>query len=85
MVLFELDNLQIGSFLFDINDELNAYKMKVKKIIIEVIFIVMATMVLIVMNQYNLLEKYSGFALIPILIAYYLGQFVERKIKTKLK
>lgn len=57
--------------------------MRMKKIVFDVVFIVIATVILTVLYKYGLLEKYLGFALIPILIAYYFGQFVERKINTK--
>lgn len=59
--------------------------MNKKKLVFDFIFIVIATIILIVLNGYGLLEKYRGFALIPILIAYFLGQFVERKTGTKAK
>lgn len=49
----------------------------------DLIFIVMAAIILTVLIEFGLIEKYIGFALIPILIAYYLGQFVERKTRTK--
>ncbi len=57
--------------------------MNKKKIIFDSTFIVIATVILIVLVQSELIEKYIGFALIPILIAYYLGQFVERKTRIK--
>jgi hypothetical protein len=53
--------------------------MNKKKIMFDLIFIVMAAIILTVLIEFGLIEKYIGFALIPILIAYYLGQFVERK------
>ena len=34
-----------------------------------------------ILSSYGLLKKYTGFALIPILIAYLLGQYSERKFK----
>ncbi len=57
--------------------------MRVKKIIFDLIFIVISTMILIIINQYGLLEKHLSFAFIPILIAYYLGRFIERKTGSK--
>lgn len=57
--------------------------MNKKKIMFDLIFIVMAAIILTVLIEFGLIEKYIGFALIPILIAYYLGQFVERKTRTK--
>jgi hypothetical protein len=59
--------------------------MKIKKIIFDVLFIIFSTTILILLNQYGLLEKYFAFALIPILTAYFSGQFVERKFKIKPK
>ncbi|WP_158027182.1 hypothetical protein [Labilibacter marinus] len=50
-----------------------------KKILLDIIFIVIAAATLVALNQYGLFEKYIGFALIPILIAYYLGQYVAKK------
>jgi len=55
--------------------------MKNKKRIFDISFILVSAALLIVFSQYGLLEKYMGFALIPILIAYQLGQFSERKFK----
>ena len=51
------------------------------KILVDILFIVISTMVLIGLTEYGLLEKHIGFALIPILIAYYLGQLVKSKFK----
>lgn len=55
--------------------------MKMKKRIFDIIFIIVSTAILIVLSQYGLLEKYMAFALIPILIAYQLGQYSERRFK----
>jgi predicted membrane protein len=57
--------------------------MNKKKILFDLAFIVIATAILIVIVESGLIEKHIGFALIPILIAYYLGQFVERKTRIK--
>ena len=57
--------------------------MNKQKIIFDVAFIIIAAVTLIVLVETALIEKYIGFALIPILIAYYLGQFVERKTRKK--
>lgn len=54
-----------------------------KKIIFDSAFIVIAAVILILLVESGLIEKYIGFALIPILVAYYLGQFVERKTRVK--
>jgi len=59
--------------------------MKTKKTIYDVLFILISGIILIVLDEYGLLEKHAGFALIPILIAYFAGQFVERKFKYKSK
>ena len=47
----------------------------------DIIFIIISTLVLIALSEYGLLEKYMAFSLIPILIAYQLGQYSERKFK----
>ena len=47
----------------------------------DIIFIIISAIILLVLIEYELLEKYIGFALIPILIAYQLGQYSERKFK----
>jgi hypothetical protein len=52
-----------------------------RKILVDILFIVISTTVLIGLIEYGLLEKYIGFSLIPILIAYFLGQFVKSKFK----
>lgn len=51
------------------------------KRIADFIFIIIATAILIGFSEYGILEEYIGFTLIPILIAFYLGQFVQRKFK----
>jgi len=38
-------------------------------------------MLLIILNQLNFLTQYSVFAMIPIIGAYFLGQFGEKKFK----
>ena len=57
--------------------------MNKKKIVFDLIFIVVSGIFLIVLNEFGLIEKYVGFFLLPILIAYFLGQLVERKTRTK--
>jgi len=57
--------------------------MNKKKIIFDLAFIVIAAVILDVLVESGLIENYIGFALIPILMAYYLGQFVERKTRIK--
>lgn len=55
--------------------------MKKKKVVIDIIFIVIAAVILTVLTQFDLTCKYFGFTLIPILVAYFLGQFIERKTR----
>jgi len=57
--------------------------MKIKKRTFDLIFILVSTAILITLSEYGLLEKYMAFSLIPILIAYQLGQYSERKFKNK--
>jgi len=54
-----------------------------KKRIFDIIFIIISAIILIILTEYDLLEKNIGFSLIPILIAYQLGQYSERKFKKK--
>jgi len=53
-----------------------------KKIIFDVCFILFATIILTILIDSELTENFLGFALIPILLSYYLGQLVERKTRT---
>jgi len=55
--------------------------MKAKKLILDVIFIIISAGVLTALEYYGLLEEYVGFTLIPILIAYYLGQYSNKWIE----
>jgi len=57
--------------------------MNIKKRAFDLIFIVISAAILIVLSEYGLLEKYCHFSLIPLLIAYHLGQYSERKFKNK--
>lgn len=57
--------------------------MNKKKIIFDVAFIIIAATILTIFVESELIEKYIGFALIPIIIAYYFGQYVARKTRTK--
>ena len=52
-----------------------------KKRIFDLVFILIAAAILIVLSAYGDLEKYIGFASIPILGAYQLGKYSERKLK----
>jgi predicted membrane protein len=53
--------------------------MKMKKVTFDVIFIILSALVLMLLSEYHLLEEYIGFALIPVLLAYYLGQYSQRQ------
>jgi TctA family transporter len=52
-----------------------------KKRTFDIIFIIIAAVILIVLLEYGTLKKHMDFALVPILIAYFLGQYSERKFK----
>lgn len=52
-----------------------------RKKIFDIIFMIISALILVVLLEYGFVEKYFGFALIPILIAYQLGQYSERKFK----
>jgi len=41
----------------------------------------LSTGILMGLNHWGLLEKYIGFSLVPILIAYFSGQYVKSKFK----
>lgn len=51
------------------------------KRIFDVIFLIISAIILIILIEFDVIEKYIGFALIPILIAYQLGQYSEKKFK----
>lgn len=57
--------------------------MNKKKLIFNLIFIVVSTIILIVLNEFELIETHIGFSLLPIIIAYFVGQLVERKTRAK--
>ncbi|WP_170234432.1 MULTISPECIES: hypothetical protein [Bizionia] len=57
--------------------------MKLKKRTFDLLFIIISTSLLITFNAYNVLENYIAFALIPILMAYFLGQYSEKTFKNK--
>jgi len=52
-----------------------------KKRTFDVIFMLISAIVLVILIKHGLIEKYKGFALIPLLIAYQVGQYSERKFK----
>ena len=53
--------------------------MKTTKRAFDLFFIIISTLIFITLSEYGLLEKNIDFSLIPILIAYFLGQYSQRK------
>jgi len=53
--------------------------MRRNKIVIDVLFIVLTAIILTGLDYFELLENFIGYALVPILVAYFLGQQVERR------
>jgi multidrug transporter EmrE-like cation transporter len=51
------------------------------KSIFTIAVIASMAILLIILNQLNVLTQYSVFALIPVVGAYFLGQFGEKKFK----
>ena len=49
--------------------------MKMIKRIFDLIFIIISASILIILSEYGFLEKNIAFSFIPILIAYFLGQY----------
>ena len=54
-------------------------RMKTIKRAFDLIFIITSALILITLSEYGLLEKNMAFSLIPVLIAYFLGQYSQRK------
>ncbi len=52
-----------------------------KKQIVNLLFIVFMAGSLILLDHFNVLSKYSQYALIPLLMVYYFGQFIQRNFK----
>lgn len=52
-----------------------------KKRTFDIIVIFLAALVLILLNQFDMLEKAAKFMFIPILAFYFIGQVVERKFQ----
>lgn len=50
-----------------------------KKKIIDVSFVLVMGAILILLLEYDLLQEYIGFILIPIISAYFFGQYIERR------
>ena len=59
----------------------SAKLMNKKKVIFFMIFLILAAIGLTILIELELVEKYIGFGLIPLIIAYQLGQYSERKLK----
>jgi hypothetical protein len=55
--------------------------MKISKKGVDMVFIVVSAIFLILLIKFNLIEKYIGLGLIPLLIAYQIGKYAERKFK----
>ena len=53
------------------------------KKLIDLIFIIISASILITLSEYGFLEKNTAFSFIPILVAYYLGQYSQMKVKKK--
>lgn len=47
------------------------------------IFISLTSLIFIALYSFIEINKYAGFILIPILIAYYIGQYAERKYSSR--
>lgn len=54
-----------------------------KKWLFDGLFIMFSAVVMLALNEFNLLERYIGYAMIPVLIAYLLGQYSEKKFGGK--
>lgn len=52
-----------------------------KKRTFDIIIILALSIILIILNQFGLLEKSAKFMVIPILAFYFIGQYAERKFK----
>ncbi len=56
-------------------------QMKKSKQMYDAIFLVISTLILMAIIKLDLPGNYMGFAIIPLLISYQLGRYVERKFK----
>ncbi|MGM0635749.1 MAG: hypothetical protein ACQESK_06755 [Bacteroidota bacterium] len=52
-----------------------------KKTTFNIIVIALFTILLLALSQFDLLDKSAKFMLLPILAAYFIGQYAERKFK----
>ena len=57
--------------------------MRVNKRTFDVLFIIISAIILIGLHVFGILESLMAFSLIPILIAYQIGQFSEKKFSKK--
>ncbi|PYE80780.1 hypothetical protein DFQ11_104147 [Winogradskyella epiphytica] len=55
--------------------------MKSSKRIFDLSFIIIATGLFIALNEFNVLNKHIAFSIIPILIAYFIGQYSAKKFQ----
>ena len=55
--------------------------MNIKKGTFDLVFIILSTATLIILLEFRLFEKYIAFSLVPILIAYQLGKYSEKRYK----
>ena len=49
--------------------------MRMKKRVFDLFFIIISASILVILSEYGFLEKNITFSFIPILIAYFLGQY----------
>lgn len=52
---------------------------QMKKKVYDIIFIVVSAIILILLFEFKVMPKSMGFALIPLLIAYYFGKYVGKR------
>lgn len=57
--------------------------MNIKKYLHDVSFLILAAVFLTLVNNYGLKETHFGYALIPLIAAYIIGQYVGAKFKGK--
>jgi len=52
-----------------------------KKLHINLLFIILIMGALILLNHFNIISRYPQFMLIPAIVIYYFGQFVQKHFK----
>jgi len=57
--------------------------MATKKRLFDLLFIILSGAFLAGLEHYGLLEEYAKFAVVPMVGAYFLGQYAERKFEVK--